>query len=90
VDDADEMFLRAMKDASREQKQAIKLARKNIYAEFAKDLENKGRKASSVKFYEKIISMKLDDDERYDFVQKLISIYKSLGMFREAKMLEGN
>lgn len=90
VEDADEMFIRAMKDASMEQKQQIKLARKNIYMEFAKDLEAKGRKASSVKFYEKLIKIKLDESERIEIVKKLISIYKALGMFREARMLEGS
>lgn len=90
VELADDMFLRSIKDADKEQKEKVMLARKNIFLTFAKELEAKGRKASSVKFYEKLIKMKLDNIERKEIIEKLILIYKALGMFREARMLEGN
>ncbi|MFH1290418.1 MAG: hypothetical protein ABIH92_03350 [Nanoarchaeota archaeon] len=87
VDDADEMFVRAMRDANGEQKTKVKLARKNIYVIAAQELESKGRRASAVKFYEKLIKMNLEDIEKAEIKRKLLATYKSLGLFREAKLL---
>ncbi len=89
VDDSDEMFLRASRDATNEQKSKIRLARKNIFMVFAKELEDKGKRASAVKFYEKLIKMNLDESEKSKIKEKLLSTYKALGMFREAKLAEG-
>ena len=89
VDDADDMFLRASRDGNDEQKRAIKLARKNVYSVSAQELERKGKKASAVKFYEKLIKMNLEDVERLEIKHKLLDTYTALGKFREAKLLEG-
>jgi len=89
IEDAEDMFVRASRDGSLEVKEKIKLARKNIYLVCARDLGEKGKRASSVKYYEKLIKMKLDDVEREEVKNKLIPIYKALGMFREARLLEG-
>ena len=89
VDDADEMFIRASRDANNEQKMKVRLARKNIYLVFAKELEKKGKRASAVKFYEKLIKMKLEEVEKNEIKEKLLVTYKALGMFREARLLEG-
>ena len=89
VDDADDMFVRAGRDANNEQKARVRLARKNIYFECARELESEGKRAGVVKFYEKLIKMKLDDVEKAMIKDKLIKIYTSLGMFREARLVEG-
>ena len=89
VDDADNMFVRAIRDINPKDKVKVVLARKNIYLTSAKDLESKGRRASAVKFYEKLFKMNLEDFEKREIKSKLINSYKALGMFREAKMLEG-
>ena len=89
VEDADQMFIRASRDANDQQKEKVRLTKKNIYLASAKDLESKGRNASSCKFYEKLIKMNLDSTEKEQIKQKLISIYKSLGKFKEIKFLEG-
>ncbi len=89
LEDSDEMFVRALRDGNSEQKLKIKLARKNIYLSSAKSLEEKGKKVSAAKFYEKIIKMNLEDIEKKEIKKKLISTYNSLGFFREAKLLEG-
>ena len=89
VDDSDEMFTRALRDANNEQKSRIKLARKNIYLMNARELEKKGKKASAAKFYEKLVKMGLDTIEKEVIKERLISTYIALGMFREAKLLEG-
>ncbi len=89
ISDADEMFVRASRDTDAGQKTKIKLARKNIYLISAKELENKGKRASAVKFYEKLIKMHLDDIEKEEVKKKLLATYKALGLFREARLLEG-
>ena len=87
VRDADEMFSRAIRDANPEAKTMIKLARKNIYLTIASELDRRGRKASAVKFYEKLIKMNLEDIEKQDVKAKLIATYNAIGMFREARLL---
>ena len=90
VDDADDMFLRATRGADEVQKRAVKLARKNVYLISAQDLERKGKKASAVKFYEKLIKMNLEDIEKLEIKHKLLDTYNALGKFREARLLEGS
>ncbi len=87
VSDADEMFVRAARDAGGEDKAKVMLARKNVYLNAASDLERRGKRASAVKFYEKLIKIKLETLERDEIVEKLRVSYKALGMFREARML---
>ncbi|HDL02296.1 MAG TPA: hypothetical protein ENH20_00505 [Candidatus Pacearchaeota archaeon] len=85
--DADEMFSRAARDARDVDKRKIVLARKNVYFGFARDLEKRGKRASAVKFYERLAKMRLDDVEREEVLGKLKVSYKALGMFREARLL---
>lgn len=85
--DAEDMFTRAVRDAGRMDKEKVMLARKNVYFMFARELEEKGKRASAVKFHEQLIKMKLEDVEREEVVGKLRVAYKALGMFREAKLL---
>lgn len=87
VVEADEMFVRAARDASEADKRRVALARKNVYLGFAKELDSKGKRANAVKFYEKLIKMRLEDIEREEILEKLRVSYKALGMFREARLL---
>ncbi len=89
IDDVDDMFTRAMRDANYEQAMKIKLARKNIYFVSAQDLERQNKKASAVKYYERLIKMDLDELEKKQIKEKLIETYKALGKFREIELLEG-
>lgn len=89
VDICEDMFVRAIRDSTNDQKAKIKLARKNIYSLCVKELESTGKNASAVKFYEKMIKMDLDPFEKTLIKEKLIKTYKALGMFREARLLEG-
>ncbi|MCR4284834.1 MAG: hypothetical protein NUV97_02195 [archaeon] len=89
VEDADEMFTRAGRDANIEQKARIKLTQKNIYMTMARELEKKGKRATAAKFYERVIKMNLEGIEKEEIKTKLILTYKALGMFREAKLIEG-
>lgn len=87
IEGAEDMFIRAIRDASTEQKNKIKLARKNIYFNMAKELEKKGKKATATKFYEKLIKMNLDEIEKKEVKEKLLTTYNALGLFREARLL---
>lgn len=89
IDDAENMFIRATRDANLEQKEQIKLAMRNVYTLSAKQLEIKGKKASALKFYERLIKMPLSDIEKKEIKKKLVETYKSLGRFRDAELLEG-
>ncbi len=87
VGDSEEMFVRAARDVGSEGKAKVMLARKNVYLNAASELERKGKRASAVRFYEKLIKIKLEAVERDEIVEKLKASYKALGMFREARML---
>jgi tetratricopeptide (TPR) repeat protein len=87
INDAEDMFVRAGRDVVGNGKAKVMLARKNVYLSAARELESKGKRASAVKFYEKLVKMKLEDIERGDILEKLRVLYKALGMFREARLL---
>ena len=87
IDDAEEMFVRAGRDANGDEKVKIRLARKNIYLVLAHGLEADGKRAGAVKFYEKLVKMRLDDVEIAEIKEKLLGMYNALGLFREAKLL---
>lgn len=87
VEDAEEMFIRASRDAGVEGKAKVRLARKNIYLVLAEKLESEGKRKGAVKFYERLIKMSLEDVEKSEIKKKLLEMYKALGMFREARML---
>ena len=87
VEEADDMFIRATREADIAQKTRVKLARKNIYTVLARELESKGKKAGAMKFYEKLYKMNLEDSEKIIIREKLKKTYISLGMFREAELL---
>lgn len=89
VEEAENMFNKAYHETKSENRPKVLLTKKNIYMEFAKDLENKGKKVAASKFYEKLIKMSIDNTEKIEIKEKLINTYKALGQFREIKMLEG-
>lgn len=85
---ADDMFLRASREGNSEQQVRVSLARKNIYLAIANDLEKKGRMSNATKFYEHLLTMKLDDLEKSLIKKKLYEYYKRMGRFNEARMVE--
>jgi len=89
IDDSEQMFFRAKRECRFEEQGRIELAKKNIFLTFAEDLEKKGKKASASKFYEHLMRMRLEPQEKQFVKEKLISTYKALGLFREAKNIEG-
>jgi len=90
IENAEQMFIRALRDANSEQQKGIRLATKNIYMASAKELEKRGLRNLSMKMYEKLITLpSLNDIEKNEIKEKLRSTYKALGKFSELKLLEG-
>jgi lipopolysaccharide biosynthesis regulator YciM len=89
VEEADDMFRFAARDTIPGDHARVVLARKNIYMKFAKELEAKLKRASSLKFYERLFKMQLEEAEKASVKKSLLELYKALGLFSEAKMLEG-
>ena len=89
VEDADDMFRRAARDTTPPDHARVVLARKNIYMKFAMELENKLKRASALKFYERLFKIRLDESEKAFVKEHLLAMYKALGLFSEAKMIEG-
>jgi len=85
---AEDMFSRASREGNQEQKAKINLTRKNIYLMIAGDLEKRGRMSNGTKFYEHLLTLKLDDLEKSMIKKKLIDYYKRMGRFNELRMVE--
>ena len=89
VDDAESMFLKAFGNADNQQKLRIKLAMKNIFLISAQELERKRKELAALKYYERLIKMPLDEIEKKEIKDKLITLYRRLGRFKDAKLVEG-
>jgi tetratricopeptide (TPR) repeat protein len=90
VELADDIFVRASRETNNyNEKAKIELAQKNIYTQIADNLERLGKKAVALKFYERLIKMHIEPLEKEIIKQKLSNIYKSLGMFKESKLILG-
>ena len=82
------MFSRASREGNSEQQGKINLAKKNIYFTIASDLEKKGRMSNGTKFYEHLLTLKIDDLEKSMIKKKLVEYYKRMGRFNEMRMIE--
>lgn len=89
IDEAEDMFTRAVREANTEQKNQIMATRKTTYLSSARNLEAKAKRAAAVGFYEKLLKMKLEPAEKEEVKTKLMNIYKSMGKFKEAELLRG-
>ncbi|VVB80357.1 Uncharacterised protein [uncultured archaeon] len=85
---AEDMFARASREANTEQRVKVELAKKNIYMAVASDLEKKGRMNYAAKFYEHLLSLKLDPLEKDLVKKKLMEYYKRVGRFADLRMVE--
>lgn len=85
---ADDAFARASREGNTEQQSKVALARKNIYFAVANDLEKRMRMANAVKFYEHLLTLKIDDLEKAMVKKKLVEYYKRVGRFQDAKLAE--
>jgi|APSaa5957512622_1039677.scaffolds.fasta_scaffold76975_2 hypothetical protein len=88
VSESELMFIRAMRIGNDEQKLKIKFAMKNIFLINA-EVFARSRRNVAVVFYERLMELKLEADEKQQIKQKLMAIYQSLGRFKDVKLLEG-
>jgi tetratricopeptide (TPR) repeat protein len=90
IQEGDDMFNRALAEASGEQVARIKMTMKNVLFATAKEFEAKKRTSAAIPFYDKVLRLSsLTPIEKTEVKGKLMGIYKSFGMFRELKLLEG-
>lgn len=87
IEDAEEMFGRAAREANEVQKLDIVRNRKEIYFNSVSQLEKEGKRASVLKFYEHLLKMRLSPEEKTAVKEKLINTYKLLGRFKDAEIL---
>jgi len=88
IEDADEMFNRAYREANEVEKLDIIAMRKKTYFYYAEQLERIGKRSSAMKFYEKLIKMRLGDGEKAKVKEKIVRNYKLLGRFKDAEIVE--
>jgi len=78
----------ALTEASDIRKQVIYEEIKNFYKKQAEIYEKESKRNHSVKIYEKILDMKISDEERKEIKEKLLQLYEGLGKFRESSVLK--
>lgn len=85
---AEDMFTRASREANAEQQNKIILIKKNTYFRIASELESKSRMSYASKFYEHLLTLKLDEQEKTLAKNKLTEYYKKIGKFNELEKLK--
>ena len=87
-DHADRLMKEAMVQASSVEKQEIYITVKRFYKDAAEDFEKKMKRAHAAKIYEKLLQMKLNDEERSGIRERLLDLYEKLGRRKEYYALE--
>ncbi|MEM4719688.1 MAG: hypothetical protein QXG18_02395 [Candidatus Pacearchaeota archaeon] len=88
IEEAEQMYLSAYREANEKEKKEILEIRKNNYFKYGQMFEDLKKKSSAVKFYEKLFSMQLENNEKEKVREKLIKIYVALGKLKEAKEIK--
>ncbi len=79
---------KAIGQANSKEKEDIYASVKMFYKEQAKACESELRRNQAVKFYEKILEMRVSELERMEIKEKLLELYKKLGKLHEYRALE--
>ena len=75
VVDSEHMFAKAIGEGNTTEKQITRKKMKDVFLREAQELENAGKRASSVIFYERLLGMGLDEKDRQDIKQKILPVY---------------
>ena len=78
-DSADRAMRKAFTLATPTQVAEIYITIKNIYKKIAEDSEKSQKYNNAIKLYERILQLKISDDERREIKQKLEPIYRRVG-----------
>lgn len=87
-DEADAVMRRAMDEVTIVKKADIFEEIKRFYRQQAEIYEKENRRNNAVKVYEKLLSMKISEQEKSDVKARLLSLYDQLGKFRESSVLD--
>lgn len=87
-DRVDEAIRRAMAEANNRERMEIQNTIKQIYFSRARTLEAEQKRSHAVKFYEKLMEMRLTEQEKTETRAKLADLYNRLGKVRESKLAE--
>ncbi|MGY4884036.1 MAG: tetratricopeptide repeat protein [Nanobdellota archaeon] len=87
-DEADAVMRRAMDEVPIVKKADIFEDIKRFYKQQAETYERENRRNNAVKVYEKLLSMKITEQEKSEVKAKLLSLYDQLGKFRESSVLD--
>lgn len=87
-DEADSVMRRVMDEVTIVKKADIYEDIKNFYKIQAGAFEKEAKRNHAIKVYEKLLSMKINESERNEAKEKLLSLYEQLGKFRESSALE--
>lgn len=89
-DRVDETVRKAMTEANSKERGDIQSTIKMMYKEQATKLESEMKRSHAVKFYEKILEMKLSEQEKNEIKEKLSDLYLKLGKMHEYQALKRN
>jgi tetratricopeptide (TPR) repeat protein len=87
-DEGDMVMRRAMDEVTIVRKADIYEDIKNFYKKQAEIFEKEAKRNHAIKVYEKLLSMKITEQERNEVKGKLLSLYDQLGKFRESSALD--
>lgn len=82
-DKADLMTREVLGEARPNERPKISLEIKEFYKNQAKEYEKEKRRSMAVKTYEKILALTLSENEKTEINNKLLGLYKELGMMSQ-------
>ena len=89
LEDSESIYVKAMREATEPQQAIIKKAMKNSWLKVADELWTSGRKSTAIIFYERLIKMHLDGNEKPVIKERMLELYKNMRRYSEMKMLQG-
>jgi tetratricopeptide (TPR) repeat protein len=84
----DKAVNKARSNANASQKAEILFAIRDFYKRQAEIYEKEKRRNNASRIYEKLLQMKLSENEKQEIKEKLLELYEKLGKFKEYSVLE--
>lgn len=84
----DEAVRKALSDANASQKAEIYFVIKDFYKKQAQIYEGETRRNKASKIYEKLLQMKINEQEKQEIKERLLALYEKLGKFKEHSALK--
>ncbi len=88
-DEADKSLKKALIESEHRDRRKIYDEVVQHYRKGAEDLEKQKKQGQASKYYEKLLKMKISDEEKEEIKEKLIDIYERLGKMKELRFLKG-